>query len=151
MPPRCEKKANMGTPQVPLIHARAPVQRLLMTLPSAAKQPPSGPVGRCTPRVRRRLIRATRLGVSVPDAAREAGISKNTFERWLTRGRREDSGPYRELVDGIDAARARAQESDGRAITLAEVEALTWRTARAGSVAAMRLCWTMLRARSADV
>ena len=52
---------------------------------------------RFVPEVRSALIENTAAGVSLADAANAASVRPKTVKDWLTRGRREDSGPYRDF------------------------------------------------------
>ena len=60
---------------------------------------------RFVPEVRSALIESTAAGVSLADAANAANVRPKTVKDWLTRGRREDDGPYRDFARAIDEAR----------------------------------------------
>jgi hypothetical protein len=56
------------------------------------------------PEVQERLVKATQLGLSWRHAAAYANISRTTLFNWRKRGEQEEDGPYRELVDAMEAA-----------------------------------------------
>jgi hypothetical protein len=59
-----------------------------------------------------------RAGASVADAARHAGCSSRTVERWLARGRENPSSGYADYAAAVDALRAaRAIEPSDEALT----------------------------------
>lgn len=93
------------------------------------------------------VLEGIRAGASVADAAREAGLSPRTVQRWLACGRREQAGEHRgfaEAVEKVWAARG-LPPSDG-AMGEEEFRRRVSEAARAGSVPAMKLYWVMLLA-----
>lgn len=87
---------------------------------------------------------AIEAGASLADAAREAGCSPRTVERWLARGRADLHGPYGPFTDAVDYARGMQDLEDAReTLDPDEHKALVTKAARAGSVPAMRLWWQM--------
>ena len=94
------------------------------------------------------ILQAVEAGVSLADAAREAGIAARTAERWLARGREDQAGPYGEFAAAVDHAREeRALAVDTSRLSAAEVEELASAAARKGSVPAMRLMWQIIQSR----
>lgn len=84
-------------------------------------------------------------GVSVGDAAREAGVTRRTVHRWLAAGRRSDAEPsLRRLASRVDAAHRRRDLGDGPIRSLAELHQVIDRSARAGSLEAARLVFRRL-------
>ena len=70
-----------------------------------------GKVGRpsaLTPEVHDRLVQATKAGAPDWVAAQSAGISLTTYYELRKRGRTEESGPYRELFEAVERAKADA-------------------------------------------
>ncbi len=59
-----------------------------------------------TPAVQNKIVVAITAGLSMASAASFARIDRSTFFRWLEKGRRARRGPYRDLVQAIDKARA---------------------------------------------
>lgn len=98
-----------------------------------------------TPEVRTTLIDAFTAGLSVRDAARVGGIAEKTLKRWITRGRREEEGPFADFVARIEDAREYARNRPEPA-DADELAVLVSEAARAGSVPAMKLRWEMLAA-----
>ena len=93
------------------------------------------------------VLEAIRAGASVADAAREAGLSPRTVQRWLARGRREQAGAHRDFTEAVEAAwRARELPPSDEPMGDGELRVAVSEAARAGSIPAMRLCWEMLRA-----
>lgn len=84
------------------------------------------------------VAEAVEAGASLADAAREAGISTRSVNRWIARGRSEPEGPYGSFAARVDAVRDARTLPDGP-LTRDELEALIARAARRGSVAAMKL------------
>src|SRR5829696_838040 len=70
-----------------------------------------GKVGRpaaLTPDVHDRIVQATKAGCPDWVAAQSAGISATTYYETLKRGRAEESGPYCELFEAVERAKAEA-------------------------------------------
>lgn len=62
-----------------------------------------------TPEVSERLVRLIRAGNFATVASAACGICRDTFQRWLRRGAKEESGIYRDLVIALDEASAIAE------------------------------------------
>lgn len=97
-----------------------------------------------TVEVRAALIERFAAGCSVADAARDGGVREKTLKTWLTRGRRGDSPAHVEFVERVDKARADSERRVSGAMDRAELLCVASRSARAGSVAAMKLVWDMV-------
>jgi transposase len=99
-----------------------------------------------TPTSRGALLERLAAGVSLRDASGAAGVRENTVKAWITRGRRDGAGAYADFAAQVDqareAARARPEPMDDDELARAVSAA-----ARKGSVAAMKLRYTMLAAR----
>jgi len=59
-----------------------------------------------TPKLQDKVVAAVRAGSSPEGAAQYAGIDRSTFYRWMERGRRTRTGPYKKFRDAIDKAKA---------------------------------------------
>jgi hypothetical protein len=62
-----------------------------------------------TPEVQNRICIAIAGGSHFEPAARYAGISPDSFWRWLKRGQTEDEGPFRDFAHAVFEAEARAE------------------------------------------
>lgn len=62
-----------------------------------------------TQEVSDRLVRLIRAGNFATVASAACGICRDTFQRWLRRGAKEESGIYRDLVIALDEASAIAE------------------------------------------
>lgn len=69
----------------------------------------AGRRSKLTPEVQERIIQAIRAGNYRETAAAYAGIHIGTFYRWLQKGERAKSGPYREFREAIERAEAEAE------------------------------------------
>lgn len=98
-----------------------------------------------TPENRAGLIERTAAGVSLPDAARDLEIRLPTVKGWITKGRKEASGPHFDFVNAMDAAREQAK-ADPEPMTPEEHRLKVSEVARKGSVQALKLYWEMIRA-----
>lgn len=89
------------------------------------------------------------MGVSLADACRDLEVSEKTVRGWLTRGRSEADGAYHDFAVAVDEARevARAQVPP---MDEDELRSVVARSARKGSVQAMKLYWEMIRAPNRD-
>jgi hypothetical protein len=65
--------------------------------------------GKLTPSVQEKILQVLRSGSYASVAARVAGISPNTFWKWMKRGRQESSGPYRRFYDAVQSAQAQPE------------------------------------------
>jgi transposase-like protein len=88
-------------------------------------------------------------GVSISDAAREAGVNVKTVKNWLSKGRAEGEGPYADFAESVDRARGEVERREPPG-TEEELRLVVWRAAKGGSVAAQKLYWEMLRASDDD-
>src|SRR5688500_13267443 len=93
-----------------------------------------------TPENRGALIERFAVGCTVPDAASACDLSPVTVKRWISRGRREDSGAYAEFFAAVEKARedARNRPDPMDADELARVVS---HAARKGNTQAMKLRW----------
>lgn len=91
-----------------------------------------------TPEARGALLERFAAGLSLPDAARAAGINEKTLKGWLTRGRHESAGDYAVFAEAVGTARADAEQRPGP-MTAEEFQAKLDDAVRAGSVQAMKL------------
>lgn len=96
-----------------------------------------------TPEIRAELVKGTSEGLILADACKAAGVSERSVKGWLARGRREGSGDYFEFASAIEQARA-AVAGREEAMTAEELFVVVSRTARRGSVQAMKLYWEMI-------
>jgi transposase-like protein len=77
-------------------------------------------------------------GASIPEAARAAGVGTDTLKRWLTRGRREDIGPFSDFEAAVVEAREAVRQAPAP-MSPEEFRQHLDRSVRAGSVQAMKL------------
>lgn len=103
-----------------------------------------------TPEMRSALLDRIERGASIPDAAAAEALHESTLKGWLARGREESEGDYAEFAEGIEAARSAYREQLERPMDREELEREVWKAVRAGSVAAMKLAWEILKARKAE-
>lgn len=93
------------------------------------------------------VLEAIEAGASVADAALQAGISARTVHSWIARGRAESQGAHHDFAEAVDTAwRARELPSSSGPLSEREHRLLVSTAARAGSVAAMRLYWEVIKA-----
>lgn len=86
-----------------------------------------------TPELQKKIIDAIRAGNYMETAAAYAGISKDTFFRWLRKGARAKSGIYKEFHDAVEKALAEAEVRDVMIIANAATsdwKAAAWRLER---------------------
>src|SRR6266851_10025033 len=69
---------------------------------------PGRPV-KLTAEVQKRLIEALTAGNYYQAACAYAGIDYSTFRRWMIRGKKAKSGPFREFCEAVRAAVAKAE------------------------------------------
>ena len=62
-----------------------------------------------TPEIQKIICSALLAGGFLETSIVVGGISKSTFYKWMKRGEREKSGPYREFMDAIKKALATAE------------------------------------------
>jgi transposase-like protein len=86
------------------------------------------------------IAEALAAGASRRDAAREAGISPRTIDRWFAAGRKDRTSKYGAFVGVVEEARAAlAGVVSSREMSRDEVMRCLERAIRAGSVPAMKL------------
>jgi hypothetical protein len=86
------------------------------------------------------IVASVRAGVSIEDAATQAGRSVASVRRWLTQGRKRGDGDCAEFARAVDAAReARRVEPDDGSMTHAEIERRLTVAIRKGSIPAVRI------------
>ncbi len=64
-----------------------------------------------TPELQDKLVNSIRAGNYAEVAARAAGISKDTFYKWLLRGGKGEE-PFKSLADAIETATAESEQAD---------------------------------------
>ncbi len=85
------------------------------------------------------VLEGLRAGVSLEDSCRALDVAPGTVSNWLSRGRRERSGPFAEFVRDVDRARAEHErELVERGLDTDELLRLLEAAARRGSVAAAK-------------
>ena len=89
-----------------------------------------------TPTTTARLLEAIRAGRSLEQVCGEVGITQDTFQRWVRRGRAESSGGYRDFANAVDQARGLRDEER---LSEDDLVRLLERSARKGSVQAIKL------------
>lgn len=98
-----------------------------------------------TPEARAKALECFRMGLSVVETAKAIDVSEQTLKGWITRGRKEEAGEYREFVAAVEEARESCKQAEAP-LTPDEHLLIVSRAARRGSVTAMKLYWDMLRA-----
>jgi transposase-like protein len=98
------------------------------------------------------VLASLRAGVSVADACLPLDVSPGTVRNWLSRGRREQVGPFADFAAEVDTAREEvalrvAEAGLGEEDLLRLMEA----TARRGSVQAAKFLLERMDRESADV
>lgn len=86
-----------------------------------------------TPETQETILNAIRAGNYIETAAALAGISKETFYKWLRRGARAKTGKHRDFVDAVEKAQAEAEALDLQIIRQASKkhwQAAAWRLER---------------------
>ena len=73
-----------------------------------AKSKRTGRIPKLTPEVHKDIIRDLGAGVPREHAAEHAGVHRTTLFRWLARGRKDKSGPFRDLCNAVKKAEAEA-------------------------------------------
>ena len=113
---------------------------------------------------RTRTVILDRLGdgMAYDEAAAVAGIAANTFAKWRRDGRKASEGEKHEFVKKCDELRgvtarnvaaeklAAAEDEDTTLGTMEDLQAVTWKTAKNGSVMAQRLYYEMIKPQQAD-
>ena len=56
-----------------------------------------------------KICKSVEKGVTFQTACLKTGISKSSFYKWQALGRKEEKGIYKDFVDALDAAMARAE------------------------------------------
>jgi hypothetical protein len=90
-----------------------------------AKSKRTGRIPKLTPEVQTAIVRDIAAGVPREHAAERASIHRATLFRWLARGRKDRTGPYRDLCDAVKKA-----EADALAASVARIR----RAAQGGQV-----------------
>jgi hypothetical protein len=80
-----------------------------------------------TPEVQKKIVDAIRAGNYMETAAAYAGISKDTFYRWLRRGARARNGIYKNFHDAVEKALAESEVRD--VMIIANAAATDWKAA----------------------
>ena len=88
-------------------------------------------------------------GLTIEEAARSIKVGQKTVKNWLARGRREDDGPYADFADAVDRVRQEREKRE-QAMDEDELRLVVSRSAKAGSVAAQKLLWEMIRVSDKD-
>ncbi len=70
----------------------------------AKKTRPALPPRELTPDLAAKIVAGVRGGCFPETAAAAEGVWEDVFAEWVARGQREQSGPYRELVQAIEDA-----------------------------------------------
>ncbi len=85
------------------------------------------------------VLESLRAGVSLADSCRPLDVSAGSVSNWISRGRREQSGPFADFARDVERARAeREREVAGRGLDTGDLLRLLERAARRGSVAAAK-------------
>jgi hypothetical protein len=93
------------------------------------------------------IVEAVQAGASLPEACDRVGVKFGTARGWLRKGRLDAAGRYGEFAAAVHAAGVvPVAEDNGEPLTREEVELLIARSARAGSVPALRLWLDLHRA-----
>jgi len=96
---------------------------------------------RFTPQVRGAIVQGVRGGLSIAEAAERAAVAPKTVAHWVSRGRAEAAGTaHADFASSVDAAREAAATAG---MTEGEFRAHLAAAVRRGSVAALRLWWTV--------
>ncbi len=75
----------------------------------------NGRPSKLTPEIQEKILSAIRVGNYAHVAAAYAGLSERTFYRWIQRGQRARTGPYRQFCDAIEVAE---REAEVRAVAI---------------------------------
>lgn len=82
-------------------------------------------------------------GATIAEAAATVDLKPRTVQNWISRGRKEESGPYSDFADDVARARHEAKTRPDP-MTYDELKAIVSETAAKGSVAAQKLYWEMI-------
>lgn len=97
-------------------------------------------------RVGDQVLEAIEAGVSIADAGRASDVAPRTIYRWLARGREEREGPFASFAQAVDRSREdRSLNKCDKPLDEHDLRLRISEAARAGSVAAMRLYWEILK------
>ena len=96
-----------------------------------------------TAEMRADLLDRFAAGLSVRDAANATGVNERTLKSWLTKGRRQQDGPFAEFAAAVEIARKSSRLGD-KAMDEAELIVVVSEAARRGNTQAMKLRWEML-------
>jgi hypothetical protein len=101
---------------------------------------PTGRPLKLEPAVMERLLQAVRDGNTRRASARAAGICRATFQRWISEGKRQRKGKFRDFLDQLRGAEAEAELQLLAGIRAAGVEHGRWQA----------LAWILSRRNPAD-
>lgn len=86
-----------------------------------------GRPNKLTPEIQAKICDAIRAGAYVETAAALAGISKDTFYRWLKKGARAKSGKFKAFNEAVHKAMAEAEFQD--IMIIANAAKVDWKAA----------------------
>ena len=84
--------------------------------------------GKLTPEITAELCSFLRLGLPYERAAQLVGVTRATFHKWRSMGRKAKSGKYRDFWQAIETANAQAEAVHARNIAQAAAEPRTIKT-----------------------
>ncbi len=93
----------------------------------------NGAPSKLTPEIQEQIVKAISIGAYIETAAAYAGITKDTLYKWLKRGAKQRSGPYKNFSDAVGKAIAVAEMRDVQRIDKAgetQWQAVAWRLER---------------------
>lgn len=99
-----------------------------------------------SPEVQGAVLRAVYGGLSLVEAAEQAGVGERTLRNWLSAGRKDPESEHGRFAAAVDEARDAAARAD---MSFDEFRGHVSRAVRAGSVQAMRV-WLELHDRQQD-
>lgn len=93
-----------------------------------------------TPEATAAVLAGVQGGLTIAEAAEQAGLAYATVRNWLAQGRGESGTAHAQFAAAVDAAREEAREAE---LTREEFDQRLARAVRNGSVQAARLWWTI--------
>jgi hypothetical protein len=102
-----------------------------------------------TPEIRGALIERFAADCSLPDAANAVELNEKTLRGWLTRGRKDEVGPYSDFAKAVDEAKEEARNRPDP-MDEDELRLVVSESARKGNTQAMKLLWEILRTDRGD-